>query len=75
LLGTHEVTDEQWRHHSRRLADEAKPKIFNPVYCIKQHDSFLFSIPSPDHHPIYMKNSVMNTNDVFDYGAFENLQT
>ena len=22
-----------------------------------------------------MKNSVMNTNDVFDYGAFENLQT
>lgn len=76
-MGTHGVTDEHVKIHRRRLQADAasKPKIFNPVYCIKQHDSFLFDISDPDHHPNYMKNSVMNTNAEFDYGPFENLQT
>lgn len=80
-MGTHNVTDHQLAVHStRRLQQEEAPtaapkKIFNPVYCIRAADSFIFFISSPTHFPVYMKNSVMNTNDVFDYGAFENLQT
>lgn len=34
----------------------------------------MFSIETPDHFPQYMKNSIMNTNDVFDYGAFTVLE-
>lgn len=34
----------------------------------------MFSIPQPSHFPVYMKNSVMNTNDIFDYGAFQVLE-
>lgn len=70
LMGTHNVTDHQLAVHSRRsLQDTAvTKKIFNPVYCIKQHDKFIFTIDSPTHFPVYMKNSVMNTNEIFDYG-------
>lgn len=49
-------------------------KIFNPVYCIKEQDSFMFSIEDPNHFPVYMKNSVMNTNSIFDFGAFQVLE-
>lgn len=52
----------------------SKAKIFNPVYCIREQDSFLFSIEDPNHFPVYMKNSVMNTNDAFDFGAFQVLE-
>jgi len=48
--------------------------IPNPVYCIKEQDNFLFTITDPTHYPMYMKNSVMNTNMQFDYGAFFELE-
>lgn len=51
-----------------------KAKIFNPIYCIKENDSFLFSIEDPNHFPVYMKNSVLNTNAAFDFGAFQVLE-
>lgn len=50
-------------------------EIPNPVYCISEQDSFLFSIPDPVHYPVYMKDSVMNNNLNFDYGSFIDLQT
>jgi len=45
----------------------------NPVYCISVGDSFLFTITDPMHYPVYMKDSVMNTNPRFDYGSFLDL--
>jgi len=48
-------------------------EILNPVYCIKAGDSFLFSIKNPKFYPVYMRQSVMNTNLEFDFGAFLNL--
>lgn len=76
MLG-HEVHDEIMEHveDRRRLqAQNPNAKIFNPIYCIKENDSFLFSIESPIHFPVYMKNSVLNTNPTFDYGAFQVLE-
>jgi len=59
----------------RRLqATNPQAKIFNPIYCIKENDSFIFSIPDNTHFPVYMKNSVLNTNPTFDYGAFNVLE-
>jgi hypothetical protein len=30
----------------------------------------LFSIPTPYHYPIYMRDSVLNSNAQFDFGQF-----
>ena len=40
-----------------------------------QNDTFLFQIDSPNHYPVYMKNSVINSNPDFDFGAFQTLET
>jgi hypothetical protein len=34
----------------------------------------MFTIEDPTHYPNYMKDSVMNNNLNFDYGAFEDLK-
>jgi len=33
-------------------------------------DSMLFTITDPYHYPVYLKDSVMNSNEEFDYGSF-----
>jgi len=60
---------------SRKLATISQTDILNPVYCIYTGDSFMFSIPDSTHFPVYMKDSVINSNPEFDYGSFLNLQT
>lgn len=57
-------------HARRRLEVVEQTNIFNPIYCIKQNDTFLFQIDSPNNYPVYMKNSVLNSNPDFDFGAF-----
>lgn len=55
-------------------AAAAPPTMSNPLYCILTGDSFMFTIGDPYHYPKYLKNSVLNTNPNFDYGAFINLE-
>jgi len=54
-------------------APAESPQLQNPVYCLTEGDAFLFSISDPDHYPVYLRDSVMNTNPDFDYGAFLDL--
>lgn len=49
-------------------------EIVNPVACIYQGEAFIFSIPDREHYPIYDKDSLINTNDDFDYGTFKELE-
>lgn len=35
----------------------------------------LFTISDPTHYPVYLKDSVMNSNPSFDYGQFLILET
>lgn len=44
--------------------------LANPVVCVTAGDSMVFTISSPTHYPVYLKDSVMNSNPSFDYGAF-----
>ena len=62
------------RNHTRELAVVEQTDIFNPVYCLNQGDSFLFNIENPAHYPKYMRDSVINSNPTFDYGAFIELE-
>ena len=34
----------------------------------------IFSIPTPYHYPVYMRDSVLNNNPSFDYGQFLQLE-
>lgn len=47
----------------------------NPLYCLLTGDTFLFTISDPAHYPKYLKDSVLNTNADFDYGAFLTLES
>ena len=54
----------------RRLQDDAS--ITNPTVCIDAGDSVIFSVTSTS-YPVYMKDSLLNSNDDFDYSAFRDL--
>jgi hypothetical protein len=60
--------------YHRKLDTIEQSAIFNPIYCIHETDSFMFNIPDYEHYPQYMKNSVINSNEQFDYGAFIDLE-
>ncbi|KDO27716.1 hypothetical protein SPRG_22196, partial [Saprolegnia parasitica CBS 223.65] len=58
---------------SQRRRLTASTGILNPMLCLQKSDSVLFSISGAS-YPVYMKDSLMNTNPSFDYGPFRSLQ-
>jgi hypothetical protein len=44
------------------------------IQCIKQYDAVSFSLQAPDHFPVYIKDSLYNSDPNFDSGAFTKLQ-
>ena len=42
--------------------------------CIKQGAAVLFEIANGTSYPVYVKDSILNTNPNFDYGPFLELQ-
>ena len=63
----------------RSLAEEVLEEpvgIKNPCMCLAQGDSILFDFADGQaNYPIYLKDSLLNTNKDFDYGAFRGLAT
>ena len=63
----------------RRLAEKrrfletttASEDITDPVMCIHEGDIFIFEIEDLNHYPVYQKDSLINSNPSFDYGAFK----
>lgn len=49
-------------------------QIINPVVCLGIFDSIVFSVDSSGSWPVYDKDSLLNTNPAFDFGAFRSLQ-
>ena len=45
------------------------------MVCVAKDDSMLFTIRDPQHYPVYLKDSIMNSNPSFDYGQFLILAT
>lgn len=47
--------------------------ISNPVVCKTLGSAILWNNLSPTKYPIYSKDSLLNTNDDFDFGEFTDL--
>jgi len=47
--------------------------IPNPVICTTIDSAVLFENLSAEKYPVYHKQSLLNTNDDFDYGEFDSL--
>lgn len=44
------------------------------IQCIQPYDAISFQV-SKKHFPVYIRDSIYNTNKDFDYGAFVRLET
>jgi hypothetical protein len=62
---------ESLRH--RRLSNTTEPPtLYNPAVCLIAGESVLFDV-SNRQYPVYLKDSLLNTNPQFDYSAFRQL--
>ncbi|KAF1318262.1 hypothetical protein FI667_g14083, partial [Globisporangium splendens] len=71
LLATSSISDQ----HRRRLSADSSSSIANPMLCLDVGEGILFDLSTPGSYPIYLKDSMLNTNPSFDYGAFRSLAT
>ncbi|KAF0717142.1 hypothetical protein As57867_002460, partial [Aphanomyces stellatus] len=53
-------------------SSSSSTSIMNPMLCLQRGDSIMFSVTNTS-FPVYAKDSLMNTNPAFDYGAFRTL--
>ena len=73
--GSVDVEDRDvYERKQRRLEEDSLSvnSINDPVVCIQRGDSMLYRV-SNDKYPQYEKDSLLNTNPRFDYGAFRDL--
>jgi hypothetical protein len=60
------------QHARRRLATSLSAddkKLSNPVVCIQAQDTVMFDVSNAD-YPVYVKDSLLNTNPDFDFSEF-----
>jgi|JI10StandDraft_1071094.scaffolds.fasta_scaffold84118_4 hypothetical protein len=43
--------------------------------CLELGETLIFTIDDYDHYPVYVKDSILNSNSEFDYGPFVDLAT
>ena len=56
-----------------QLNADTSTYITNPIVCKTLGSAILWENLSPEKYPIYVKDSLLNTNDDFDFGEFEEL--
>lgn len=62
----------QGKGRRRRLEAQTLTGILNPMLCLQKGDSIMFGL-SDGSYPVYAKDSLLNTNPLFDYGPFRSL--
>ncbi len=60
-----------YRNLQEELNAETSAYIANPVVCKTLGSVILWEGLKPDKYPIYEKDSLLNTNDNFDFGEFD----
>ena len=61
-------------NYKRREMATSSSDITDPLICINEEDTVMFEIGAIDHYPVYKKDSLLNSNGDFDYGAFKTLE-
>jgi hypothetical protein len=78
--GGSSVHDEQFEQEQQQqertlgVTVSSEPTVTSPLVCIALGDSLLFDI-SKGCYPVYQRDSLLNSNPHFDYGAFRDLAT
>lgn len=62
-----------YSNSNRRRLDVTSEGISNALACINVGDTFVFSLSPKNNFPVYLKDSLLNTNKDFDYSAFKEL--
>jgi hypothetical protein len=59
----------------RRILSTASSGVLSPIVCMQAGDGMLWDLSgaSRTHYPVYLKDSLFNTNPSFDYGQFREL--
>ncbi|KAL8012133.1 putative tyrosine-protein kinase ephrin type A/B receptor [Plasmopara halstedii] len=74
FIGSYElpasILDDSARRQRRLTTATASKSIANPMVCLSLGDGLYFDLSVPRSYPIYLKNSMLNTNPSFDHGAF-----
>ena len=65
---------EKRNEFSRILSGIYTPTMSNPIVCISAGSSVIFDITNTQ-YPIYLKDSLLNTNPSFDYWEFRKLSS
>ena len=63
-----------YSNSNRRRLDITSQGVTDALACIAAGDTFVFSLTPKNNFPVYLKNSLLNTNPTFDYSAFKELQ-
>lgn len=75
IKGLFGVTSAVKSSNARRIQDDTSKYIKNPVICLNIGETMAFSVIAPNHYPVYMKDSLLNSNPNFDYSEFDDLKT
>lgn len=67
---THNFDEDGRRLQSTAANADDAQFITNPVVCTTQGSAMLFDSLSEEKYPVYLKDSLLNTNQNFDYGQF-----
>ena len=65
--------------NARRLQDTPRlsmdsPEVGRPLLCVRLGEGVLFDVEGVKSYPVYLKDSLLNTNPNFDYGSFRRLR-
>jgi hypothetical protein len=58
-----------FRYNRRLIVNSTAPTLNNPIVCLVVGASIIFDVSSTK-YPVYIKDSLLNTNPDFDYTPF-----
>lgn len=67
-------SDDENTTNSTRILADGPATMDQAIICVKPYSAVSFSV-SKEHFPVYIKQSIYNTDPNYDYGAFSKLHT
>lgn len=68
------ANNQTYERLERNLQSASAVAIQSSIQCIQPYDSISFDV-SPEHYPVYVKDSKYNSDPNYDFGVFTLLET